>query len=105
MCKGPGTCKTIVCPGLPILCARAQSILGIPGPLLGLGTVTAFRAFSLWEMASNAGLLNKGATLLWKYGRHRGSGRLGPMDWREDPGFNRVSDTDSEAEPSFPSQL
>lgn len=72
------TCKTIVCPGLPILWARAQSILGTPGPLLELGTITAFRTFSLWEMASNAGWLNKGATLLWKHGRHGGSGRLGP---------------------------
>lgn len=33
-----------------ILCARAQSILGTPAAVLQLHTVTAFRAFSLWEM-------------------------------------------------------
>ena len=38
------------------------------------------------EVDSSAGLLNKsrGLCLPWKHGQHGGSGRLGPMGWRED---------------------
>lgn len=60
-----------------ILCARAQSILGTPAAVLQLHTITASRAFSLWEMDRVQACLNKGAAFAletWVTRRFRETG-------------------------------